>query len=791
MVRAAQGVRGDRVRLVSALAVVARGYARRGWAVFPLAGKHPRTKHGLLDASRDADQVARWWDATPDASIGVRTGAAPDGSGVWVLDLDAGTDAEERVEAEADGRPWRETLTARTGGGGQHLVYLYDADTAVWLAAERLTLPTRNGIGGKGLDVRSDGGYIVAVPSLHDSGRQYEWANRCDIVPAPEWLIRMVAKPVEVARVAPPPPRVEGNGYGASVLRNACAKVAATSEGGRHAELLRQARTVGGYLASAGIGYAEAETALCSAGVSTGKDASEVRRTVRDGLAHGQRDPIAVPERDVRATLPSPSRREAPDGGSDAGPTSDPPDTDRALERLTDLGNARRFVASQGRDFRWCPSTGHGGWLHWTGSRWEPDEGGAAVRAAKRVSRVVRGEVARAGAEATARAIAKAEQTGATVDGKAAEKAIASHLAWADTSEGVSRIDAVLTVARTEPEIVVRRDQLDADLWTFNTPTATLDLKNGSVRPNRREDLLMHVGGVGYDPNARCPRWAKFVDEVMDGDQEMVAYLQRIAGYCMVGVIREAAFFIFWGGGRNGKGTFVERIRKVLGSYAANTPTSTFVARRDGVPNDLAALVGKRMVSLSESEEGARLEEALVKQVTGKDPVSCRFMRAEWFDFVPQFTPILSCNDKPVVKGMGAATWGRLHLVPFVVSFEGREDLGLADALDAESAGILNWCLDGLAEWRDTGLRPPEKAKQAGRAYRGEMDIIGRFLEDRVESSPFGTVGNGDMYRAFVTWCTDNGERERSQRWLTQHLSARGYEQDSRRAWLKVGLGGA
>lgn len=323
---------------MSTILTVAKGYTKRGWRVFPLAGKHPYAgTNGLTDASSDAEQVARWWAERPAANVGVRTGAAPDGSGIWVLDLDSGFDAEARVDAVAAGREYRDTLTVLTGGGGLHLVYQYGPELAAWLQASGLTLPTRNGIGGKGLDVRSDGGYIVAVPSVHpDTGKLYAWDNKAAIAVAPEWLVSMVAKPVEQRRAAPPPPRIEGGGFGAAVLRNAVAKVAASTVGERHDTLLAQARTVGGYIVSAGISVVDAEAALVEAGDGCGKPAKEVRRTVRDGLTYGQREPMAVPDRPERMK------------DTTSGTTSDTATADKETPKataLTKLQQARDLMA--------------------------------------------------------------------------------------------------------------------------------------------------------------------------------------------------------------------------------------------------------------------------------------------------------------------------------------------------------------------------------------------------------------------------------------------------------------
>lgn len=484
-----------------------------------------------------------------------------------------------------------------------------------------------------------------------------------------------------------------------------------------------------------------------------------------------------------------PSTRPAPDS------VRGWPREDAALERCTDLGNARRFVQAYGEDVRWCATMPFDGWLTWTGSRWAHDETGSAMRLAKLVPRLIRAEADRAADEAK------------DVSPDAARK---ERMDWADSTENVSRLSAILTVASTEPEIVVAHDRFDRDPLVFNTPTGTIDLATGTVQACSRADLLMHEAGVGYDPAATCPRWEAFVWEIMGWNAslpaddpsnvaaaEMVAYIQRVAGYCLLGEIREPAFFIFWGGGRNGKGTLVERFRKVMGTYAANTPTSTFVGRKEGgIPNDLAALAGKRLVTMSESEDGERLEEALIKQVTGKDPITARFMRGEFFDFFPVFTPILSTNDKPAIHGIGPALRARLHLVPFTVSFEGREDLTLADALDKELAGILNWCLAGFAAYQKHGLGKPKTVVDAVNAYMEEMDSIGRFLSDRckilspVEVENKRGADNSALYAAYREWAIEVGEKPKQQKWLTAGLKARKYEQrvDDKRWWPTIGL---
>jgi predicted P-loop ATPase len=354
----------------------ARAYAARGWPVLPLhaiaggrctcgrpsgkgpdecgsPGKHPRTARGLTEASTDVDDLDQWWGRWPSASIAIRTGPAPAGAGIWVLDLDAGTDAHARVNAAAvvagdpAGSTWA-TLTARTGGGGLHAIFrLSPADVAL-LGELGLTLPTRNGIGGKGLDVRADGGYIVAPPSVHESGRSYAWQEQRDVIPAPRWLLQLVGKPLEQRKSYTPPPRREAapedsrRKFGEAVLRNACAKVAAASDGTRHAELLRQAKTVGGYIVSAAIPYPAALDALCTAGESTGKGPKECRRTTIDGLTYGMERPLEVPEREHAGAgagpAPGGAGEQQPGAGEQQGPS-------QSESRSSRLDEARALLA--------------------------------------------------------------------------------------------------------------------------------------------------------------------------------------------------------------------------------------------------------------------------------------------------------------------------------------------------------------------------------------------------------------------------------------------------------------
>jgi hypothetical protein len=276
---------------------------------------------------------------------------------------------------------------------------------------------------------------------------------------------------------------------------------------------------------------------------------------------------------------------------------------------LTDLGNAERFVRDHGENVRYCYPWAK--WLVWTGSRWRRDDAGQVQRLAKETVRSIYREAS--GAEDEER-----------------RKALAKH---ATRSEGADKIKAMLELARSE--VPVDPDELDADPWLLNAANGTVDLQTGEIREHRREDLITKLAPVEYDPGVSAPTWEAFLERVLPGE-ELRTFVQRAAGYSATGDTSEQVMLINHGAGNNGKSTFQEALSAALGDYSMRAPTEMLMARRaGGVPNDVARLKGARFVAASETEEGRRLAESLVKDLTGQDTISARFMRAEWFDFRP------------------------------------------------------------------------------------------------------------------------------------------------------------
>jgi putative DNA primase/helicase len=440
-----------------------------------------------------------------------------------------------------------------------------------------------------------------------------------------------------------------------------------------------------------------------------------------------------------------PAASEPPPPSANGHGHAEPP----ARFNLTDLGNAERFVARHGEDVRYCYPWGK--WLVWTGSRWERDDAGRVHRLAKETVRAIYAEAAAA-------------------EDEDHRKALAQH---ATRSEAEAKIRAMLELAKSE--VPVSPDELDADPWLLNAPNGTIDLRSGELRPHRREDLLTKMSGAEYDPDAPAPSWAAFLERVLPGE-ELRGFVRRASGYSATGDTSEQCMFINHGPGANGKSTFQEALAAALGDYAMRTPTETLLAKRaGGVPNDVARLKGARFVAASETEEGRRLAESLVKDLTGQDTISARFMRAEWFDFKPTHKLWLSTNHKPEIRGTDVAIWRRIRLIPWAVTIPpAKQDRKLAEKLRDELPGVLAWAVGGCLEWRREGLRPPDDVRRATAAYRAEMDILGAFLGECCALDTESSVAAKDLYSAYKLWCDENGEKPETQRRFGSRLTERG-----------------
>jgi len=313
------------------------------------------------------------------------------------------------------------------------------------------------------------------------------------------------------------------------------------------------------------------------------------------------------------------------------------------------------------------------------------------------------------------------------------------------------------------------------------------------------------VAPVHYDRDAKCPRWDQFIDEVTCGDNELAAFLQRSIGYSLTALTTEQCFWILFGGGSNGKTTFVETILAMMGDYGCQIKTEVLLETRyEQKDYHIAELHGKRFVAACESNMGRRLATSLLKQATGSEQLIGRRPYERPFAFYPEFKLWLSTNHRPNVTDSSDAMWRRIHAVPFRARFVKREeapegysgpfiDKDLPERLKSELSGIFNWAVRGCLEWQKSGLEPPRAVKEATKQYREEEDTLGAFLEDCCTMSTDAWEKASALYGKYVSWCKDTGEQIRSQKIFGQLLASRGFKDkrtNSERRWLGLEIKG-
>jgi putative DNA primase/helicase len=259
----------------------------------------------------------------------------------------------------------------------------------------------------------------------------------------------------------------------------------------------------------------------------------------------------------------------------------------------------------------------------------------------------------------------------------------------------------------------------------------------------------------------------------------LIRFIQTAAGWAVTGDTSEQTMFILFGSGANGKSTFLNTIMNLLGDYVIATPTETFMKRNgDHISNDIARLRGTRFVTTTEAEQGKRLSEPLIKQITGNDRMTARFLYGEFFNFVPTFKIFMATNHKPVIKGTDYGIWRRIKLIPFTTTIpEERQDRELEQKLRGEASGILNWILEGTVRWCGERLKTPLVITNATDEYRGEMDVIGNFIRERCVQGPGCSIRARELFKVYQDWCDENNEHACSERILGLRLKELGIEQ--------------
>ncbi|HEV8534859.1 MAG TPA: phage/plasmid primase, P4 family [Candidatus Limnocylindria bacterium] len=438
----------------------------------------------------------------------------------------------------------------------------------------------------------------------------------------------------------------------------------------------------------------------------------------------------------------------------------------------TDMGNAERLVARHGEDLRYVSTKDQ--WYVWDGRRWRADDVREIERRVKDTHRGI---------------YAEAE----IAEGASRRKELAAH---AVRSEAASKVSAALALARSDEKIALRTEQLDADPFALNVLNGTIDLRRGELRAHRRQDLMTKVAPVEYDPDARLDLWERFLAMTFGGDSELESYVQKAAGYSATADTREEVMFAGVGPTVAGKTSFGEALGATLGDYAARVDPETFLAgRRDSGPRaDVARLEGRRLVMGVEIEEGRRLDEGLVKQLTGGDTVVARHLYRDHFEFRPVFKLWLFANERPRVSDVDDAIWRRVRLIPFVhqVPRQLRDPELKATLRDPRIAGpaILAWIVAGCRRWLAEGLGAATVIDSATEHYRAQMDPVAEFIAERcvVEADAWATIE--ELYETYRQWASGAGERRPlSKTQFGARLERRGHAADKGAKGVRIRRG--
>lgn len=431
--------------------------------------------------------------------------------------------------------------------------------------------------------------------------------------------------------------------------------------------------------------------------------------------------------------------------------------TGQRLYSFDDTGNAQRFVDLFGDKVRYCYTDKR--WLWYDGRKWCTDMTGAVKRLADKAVACMSAE------------LKVYEQTDAD-EGTDMAKVFEKHM---KSSRSNKSKNAMLN--EVMHHVPILPSQLDRYKAALNTPGGVIDLKSGALAPHDPKNYFTKITAVEYSENADCPRWTAFLDDIFGGDKDLIRYVQKAVGYSLTGATSEQCAFFLYGTGRNGKSTFIDIIRDIFGDYAANIQPETIMVRSNqstAINSDIARLKGARLVTSVEPNEGVRINEGLLKQLTGDDTVTARKLYGDEFEFKPEFKLWMATNHKPVIRGTDTGIWRRIHMIPFTVQIpEEKIDRRLKYKLSAELTGIFRWAVEGCLLWQKEGLKMPRAVLEEVREYRREMDVISAFVEDKCTVGKGLSVKSSQLFAAYLNWAEQNNEYRMSSTKFGMELAKR------------------
>lgn len=773
---------------------IATPLIERGIPVIPV---QPNDKACLLlewqkRATTDIEQVKLWGRENPDFNVGCV--GKPDG--IVILDSDS-PELIDRIQRET-GQKMPRTFTVRSGG--KKLPHLYFRQTD---ASRRLGNRSRSRM----FDLQSVDKYVVGAGSTLGDGKTYDVVDESPLAEFPDWLADWIERNCDLGkqnhggkgapvheefdfdrfcdhfdfafvaegdekhlfetcpykgdhhtneRGQPDYPACclfyDGETLGFSDLADSC-------EGhGKTIHDLIEYRYEQGYPAYEGEIFADEEPIeelLEYFGTEVAVGAEECSPCIHfGGSSHIHTRVESLPKMYTSLTLP------------DFYPVE-------WSEQKSDKGNAELLARYFGHDILFVPEAGKaGGYYVWTGTHWEHDKGNAAMyRMAKQISSIL---LVHASKQETA------EQR---------EEWATYAISCGNAGKLKNMIELVRTHVRT-----VHKSEFNDQRMLLNLKDGTVDLTSGDIRRYDRNDLLTKCQNIPWNPAAECKRWLQFLNEVFEGNQEIIDFIRRAVGYTLTGLTREEVIFIGWGTGRNGKGKFTDTLIALMGDYARPAKFDMFVAKKgdEGKANDVAELFGARFVPASEGEQSKRLAEAKIKNMVSGDPVEGEKKYQDSFTYYPEYKIWLFTNYKPRIVGTDEGIWDKVIFIPFKRYFALHErDKNLLAKLKAELPGILQWAIRGCLEWQQQGLNVPECLKHATEEYRREQNVLGHFVEDELVQHEELKAPCGQMYEHYKSWAEKNGEYQITATEFKERMAQR-YGEPKRTSagkfWMGVGI---
>lgn len=735
----------------------AMDYISRGWHLFPLrpGSKVPATPNGFHNATQVAEKIEGWFKGG-NHNIGIATGST---SGLVVIDDDCykpgGSDLRG-LEQQHGALP--ETYTVKTRAGGRQYYFRY--------CSSQTRIKCSTGKIGSHIDIRAEGGYVVAPPSfvVEDSkwpAGYYEIALDAGLAELPQDWVSLLAQQKSAPAIVPPlKTGFSENAGNIDVVKQCLSALNADCD----RDQWRDICYTGGALVHLHGWRYETVLELYDDWSKTAGERYDQAGELPKFLTNYD------PARDKRIDIGSLFFRSGIRPVSVSAASSKIPSDIRG----GDLGNAEWFAALYRDQVLFVTETKE--WLKY-------DAGAGWTRATEEhLQQLVKGLIADMYQRASALATANPDSI-----------ELKKLRTEAQRLTQKTPIDNLLNLAAREPGMSVSMSQFDRDGMQLGVCNGVIDLKKQELRSFSPDGLLTKRCNAAFDRQATCSRWLRFLRKVQP-DPPVQDYLQRLAGLIALGVHRERAIFFMYGVGANGKSVFIETLAYVLGEYAVKIPTDLLMShKRDpqGASPEFLLLRGARLSYCNETSEGARLDDARVKDFTGGDTISARPLYSSRFvTFQPSHTLVMVGNHRPVIRDSSNATWDRMQLVPFSQTIpDTRRDRTLMEQLKAESSGILNWVLTGVRMYLDGGLKPPAIVQDATRAYEEEQDVVGEWIAERCLISSGESEEKRKIQYSFDVWCRANGYHQLSSRRLTQDLEKRGVTRSScKRKYLGISI---